>query len=161
MLMNKSLKIATLAAVVGSALGFSSLASAATEIKAAFNQSDKHPQYQALQEFGQKLSQETDGRYKLTIYPNELLGDQRAALELVQNGAIQMAVVANQLVENYDQTFRMCTVARRIRKQCLHPAYWTPCLHPRSVLALKGSPPTPRVRAACTPKAHQRKPSPT
>ncbi|WP_172561538.1 TRAP transporter substrate-binding protein [Vibrio furnissii] len=107
MLMNKSLKIATLAAFVGSTLGFSSLASAATEIKAAFNQSDKHPQYQALQEFGQKLSQETDGRYKLTIYPNELLGDQRAALELVQNGAIQMAVVANPLVENYDKTFRM------------------------------------------------------
>lgn len=107
MLKNKSLKFATLAVLVGSTFSFSSLASAATEIKAAFNQSDKHPQYQSLQEFGQKLSQETDGRYKLTIYPNELLGDQRAALELVQNGAIQMAVVANPLVENYDKTFRM------------------------------------------------------
>ncbi|PJC86993.1 C4-dicarboxylate ABC transporter [Vibrio sp. HA2012] len=107
MLKTKVLKFAVLAAAVGSSLSFASLANAATEIKAAFNQSDKHPQYLALQEFGKKLSTETDGRYKLTIYPNELLGDQRAALELVQNGAIQMAMVANPLVENYDKTFRV------------------------------------------------------
>ncbi|NGZ15187.1 TRAP transporter substrate-binding protein [Vibrio aestuarianus] len=107
MFKTKTLKLTTIAAVVGSTLSFSSLVSAATEIKAAFNQSDKHPQYLALKEFGQKLNQETEGRYKLTIYPNELLGDQRAALELVQNGAIQLAVVANPLVENYDKTFRV------------------------------------------------------
>ncbi|MEH0386885.1 TRAP transporter substrate-binding protein [Vibrio mimicus] len=107
MLMYKSLKIATLVAVVGSAVSFSSLACAAMAIKVAFNQSDKHPQYRVLEELGQKLNEETDGRYKLTIYPNELMGDQRATLELVQNGAIQMAVVANPIVENYDKTFRM------------------------------------------------------
>ncbi|WP_068717094.1 TRAP transporter substrate-binding protein [Vibrio tritonius] len=107
MLLNKPLKMLTVAALVGSSLSFSTFALGTTEIKAAFNQSDKHPQYEALKEFGEKLTKETEGRYKLTIYPNELLGDQRAALELVQNGAIQMAVVANPLVENYDKTFRM------------------------------------------------------
>ncbi len=107
MFKQSALKLATIATVIGGALSYSSLVSAATEIKAAFNQSDKHPQYLALKDFGDKLAQETDGRYKLTIYPNELLGDQRAALELVQNGAIQMAVVANPLVENYDKTFRV------------------------------------------------------
>ncbi|WP_434997868.1 TRAP transporter substrate-binding protein [Vibrio scophthalmi] len=103
----KTLKLAAIAAAVTSSLSFSAIANAATEIKAAFNQSDSHPQYLALEEFGKKLSEETDGRYKLTIYPNSLLGDQRAALELVQNGAIQMAMVANPLVENYDETFRV------------------------------------------------------
>lgn len=78
---------------------------AATELKVAFNQSKQHPQYQALEELSQKFSEATQGRYKLTIYPNELLGDQRASLELVQNGAIQLAVIANPLVENYDKTF--------------------------------------------------------
>ncbi|MFA0438681.1 C4-dicarboxylate ABC transporter [Vibrio sp. 10N.286.49.C2] len=102
-----TLKVAALTAIMSSTLGFSALASAATEIKAAFNQSDSHPQYLALKAFGEKLEEQTDGRYKLAIYPNDLLGDQRAALELVQNGAIQMAVVANPLVENYDQTFRV------------------------------------------------------
>ncbi len=101
----KSFKILPLAAALVSALGFSSVANAATEIKAAFNQSDQHPQYRALKDFGQKLEAATDGRYKLNIFPNELLGDQRASLELVQNGAIQMAVVANPLVENYNNNF--------------------------------------------------------
>lgn len=102
-----SLKKATLAAVIGSALSMSSLVNAATEIKAAFNQSNQHPQYVALQGVAEKLEKETEGRYTLSIFPNELLGDQRAALELVQMGSVQMAVVANPLVENYDKTFRV------------------------------------------------------
>lgn len=107
MLKQKALKLAALTLAVSGSLAMSSVASAATQIKAAFNQSDKHPQYQALEQFGEKLTKETDGRYKLSIYPNELLGDQRAALELVQTGSIQMAVVANPLIENYDKTFRV------------------------------------------------------
>ena len=39
------------------------------------------------------------------IYPNEVLGDQRATLELIQNGAIQMAIVNNAMVENYNKDF--------------------------------------------------------
>ncbi|MEZ9768058.1 TRAP transporter substrate-binding protein [Vibrio breoganii] len=93
-----------------SALGLPSVANATTEIKAAFNQSDQHPQYQALHEFGEKLQEATDGRYSLKIYPNELLGDQRSSLELVQNGAVQMAVVANPLVENYNRNFSVISL---------------------------------------------------
>lgn len=98
-------KVLTIATALVSALGLSSIANAASEIKVAFNQSDKHPQYLALEDFGAKLTEATDGRYKLNIFPNELLGDQRASLELVQNSAIQMAVVANPLVENYNSKF--------------------------------------------------------
>ncbi|WEM44723.1 TRAP transporter substrate-binding protein (plasmid) [Photobacterium sp. DA100] len=105
--MKKTLKLTAITAMVSATLGLSTFANAAIEIKAAFNQSDSHPQYEALQAFGQKLNEQTEGRYKLSIYPNELLGDQRAALELVQNGAIQMAVVANPLIENYDATYRV------------------------------------------------------
>ncbi|MBD1567380.1 TRAP transporter substrate-binding protein [Vibrio sp. SA48] len=103
--MNKTLKNTLLTSIAGAAIGFSSMTLAATEIKAAFNQSDSHPQYAALAEFGKQLETATDGRYKVTIFPNALLGDQRASLELVQSGAVQMAVVANPLVENYDNTF--------------------------------------------------------
>lgn len=98
-------KVLTLATTIVGALGVFSMANAATEIKAAFNQSDKHPQYTALNDFGKKFAEATDGRYKLNIFPNELLGDQRASLELVQNSAIQMAIVANPLVENYSADF--------------------------------------------------------
>jgi len=103
----KKIKLAAIALAIGSSLSFSTLVSAATEIKVAFNQSDKHPQYIALEDLGKKLSAETDGRYEVKVYPNALLGDQRAALELLQNGAIQMAMVANPLAENYDKSFRV------------------------------------------------------
>lgn len=74
-------------------------------LKVAFNQSEAHPQYKALKEFGDKLEKETSGQYKLEISPNALLGDQRAATELVQNGVIQMAVVGNPVVENFNKDF--------------------------------------------------------
>ncbi|ADO84666.1 TRAP dicarboxylate transporter, DctP subunit (plasmid) [Ilyobacter polytropus DSM 2926] len=74
-------------------------------LKLAFNQSENHPQYKALKEFGEALEKETNGEYTLEISPNALLGDQRAATELVQNGVIQMAVVANPVVENFNKDF--------------------------------------------------------
>lgn len=80
-------------------------ASASTTIKIAFNQSESHPQYKTLTEFGEKLETETDGAYEVEIYPNALLGDQRATIELVQNGSIQMSIVGNPLVENYNKDF--------------------------------------------------------
>lgn len=74
-------------------------------LKVAFNQSEKHPQYKALAEFGKKLEEQTKGTYKLEILPNVLLGDQRATVELTQNGVIQMAVVGNPVVENFNKDF--------------------------------------------------------
>lgn len=99
-----ALKLAVLAGVYACSATW---AVAATDIKIAFNQSDNHPQYLALKEFGKQLHEQTDGRYDVNIFPNELLGDQRAALELLQSGAIQMATVAAPLVENYDKSFRI------------------------------------------------------
>lgn len=80
-------------------------ATKSSTLKVAFNQSEAHPQYKALKEFGDKLEKETNGQYKLEISPNALLGDQRAATELVQNGVIQMAVVGNPVVENFNKDF--------------------------------------------------------
>lgn len=96
-----------MAVMTAAGVCISTAALAATEIKVAFNQSNNHPQFLALEEFGKALSEQTDGRYEVKVFPNELLGDQRAALELLQNGAIQMATVAAPLVENYEKSFRV------------------------------------------------------
>ncbi|MEG0136607.1 MAG: TRAP transporter substrate-binding protein, partial [Cetobacterium sp.] len=74
-------------------------------LKVAFNQSENHPQYKVLKDFGDKLETQTNGNYKLEISPNALLGDQRATTELVQNGIIQMTVVGNPVVENFSKDF--------------------------------------------------------
>lgn len=79
--------------------------SAGKVIKIAFNQSENHPQYKTLTEFGENFEAQTNGAYEVEIYPNALLGDQRATIELVQSGAVQMSIVANPLVENYNKDF--------------------------------------------------------
>lgn len=76
-----------------------------TTLKLAFNQSENHPQYKALAEMSDALYEATDGAYEIEISPNELLGSQKDAFELVQNGTIQMAMVANSIVENVNADF--------------------------------------------------------
>lgn len=76
-----------------------------TVLKVAFNQSDSHPQFKALSEMSDALYKQTEGRYKLEVQPNELLGNQKDAFELVQNGTIAMAMVANSIVENVNPDF--------------------------------------------------------
>lgn len=74
-------------------------------LKVAFNQTEQHPQYKALVEFGKVFEEKTDGRYKVEISPNELLGAQRETLELVQSGTIAMSIVAGPLMENLNSDF--------------------------------------------------------
>ena len=76
-----------------------------TTLKLAFNQSENHPQYKALAELSDALKEATNGAYEIEISPNELLGSQKDAFELVQNGTIQMAMVANSIVENVNSDF--------------------------------------------------------
>lgn len=108
--MNALPKLSLIGTVVAAGLfltgcGEDSKAAGPVILKTAFNQSEHNPQFKALEDFSQKLEAATGGKYKLEIHPNELLGDQRAALELVQSGAIQLAVVANPLVENFNKNF--------------------------------------------------------
>ena len=60
-----------------------------TTLKLAFNQSEKHPQYLALSEMSDAFYEATGGAYRIEISPNELLGSQKDAFELVQSGTIQ------------------------------------------------------------------------
>lgn len=76
-----------------------------TTLKLSFNQSEAHPQFKALTELSQKFYEATDGRYTIEISPNELLGNQKDSFESVQTGAIQMAMVANSIVENVSPDF--------------------------------------------------------
>jgi tripartite ATP-independent transporter DctP family solute receptor len=80
-------------------------ANAVTTIKIAFNQNLSHPEAKALQAASDKLEKLTEGRYNFQIFPNETLGDQRATIELVQNGALELALTGNPLMENYNKDF--------------------------------------------------------
>ncbi|MCC3356155.1 TRAP transporter substrate-binding protein [Bacillus sp. REN16] len=75
------------------------------ELKLGFNQPENHPQYKAMEEFSEKFYEETDGAYRIKIYPNELLGAQREVLELVQSGTVSMSITPGSLLENINKDF--------------------------------------------------------
>lgn len=67
-------------------------------IRVAFNQNENHPQYKAMKELGEKFEKATNGRYKMTIYANGVLGEQGSMAEFIRTGALaQSNVVANML----------------------------------------------------------------
>jgi tripartite ATP-independent transporter DctP family solute receptor len=71
----------------------------------ASNQPKDHPQLKAVQELSDKFYEATGGIYRIEISPNELLGTQKDAFELLQSNIIQMAVVANTVLENVNSDF--------------------------------------------------------
>ncbi|MGY4691109.1 TRAP transporter substrate-binding protein [Salibacterium sp. K-3] len=74
-------------------------------LKVAFNQPEEHPQFQAMEEFGEKIYERTEGAYEVEVYPNETLGAQRETVELTQSGTIAMSIVAGSLMESLNENF--------------------------------------------------------
>ncbi|MBS4869012.1 MAG: TRAP transporter substrate-binding protein [Eubacterium sp.] len=74
-------------------------------IRVAFNQNEEHPQYKAMKELGDKFEEATNGRYKMVIYPNGVLGEQGSMAEFIRTGALEMAIVPCSVPESYDSDF--------------------------------------------------------
>ena len=74
-------------------------------IRVAFNQNENHPQYKAMKELGEKFEEATNGRYKMTIYANGVLGEQSSMAEFIRTGALDMAIVPCSVPEGYDSDF--------------------------------------------------------
>ena len=70
-------------------------------LKVAFNQSGTNPECQSLEWLSDKLYEATEGRYKLEVYPDAQLGSQEETLEQVTMGVLDMALVANSVIEGY------------------------------------------------------------
>lgn len=73
-------------------------------ITLALNQTEEHPSYIALDEFGNDMLVET-GDWYIEVFPNETLGAQAEALQLVAAGAVDMAIVSGTQLENLNDDF--------------------------------------------------------
>ncbi|MDR3049903.1 MAG: TRAP transporter substrate-binding protein [Elusimicrobiota bacterium] len=67
--------------------------------KLSFNQSEQNPQARGLKWLSDEFYKATNGKYRIEINHNELLGNQKDSFELLQRGAIQMAMLGNPVVE--------------------------------------------------------------
>lgn len=99
---------AVLTALFGLTACSSGVAGTAEEGKTLFlslNQSETHPSYVALTDFGDRLSDATDGRWDIRVYPNETLGAQQEVIQLVGDGSVDMAVASGTQLENLNPDF--------------------------------------------------------
>jgi tripartite ATP-independent transporter DctP family solute receptor len=71
----------------------------------ALNQTESHPSYIALNRWSEYLEEQTDGRWTIDIYPNETLGAQAEAMQLVSDGSVEMAIVSGPQLENLNRDF--------------------------------------------------------
>lgn len=83
-------KKSMLAGLIGVSMAISAGAQAAT-LKLSHNQDTSTPVHQAMAFMAKRAAELSDGELKIRIYPNAQLGSQRESLELVQNGALDMA----------------------------------------------------------------------
>lgn len=72
----------------------------------SLNQTESHPSYVALTELGDRLAERTDGRWDVEVYANETLGAQQEVIQLVGDGAVDLAVASGTQLENLNADFR-------------------------------------------------------
>lgn len=85
--------------------GVSGKAETGKTLVLSLNQSEDHPSYVALTDFGERLKAATDGRWDVKVYPNETLGAQQEVIQLVSDGSVDMAVASGTQLENLNPHF--------------------------------------------------------
>ncbi|EEZ91888.1 TRAP transporter solute receptor, DctP family [Mobiluncus mulieris 28-1] len=86
-----------------------------TYLKIALNQTESHPSYIALDHFGQRLAEKTNGRWKVDVYPNEQLGSQQEVVQFIKSGAIEMAIVSGTQLENLSKDFQVLNLPKAFK----------------------------------------------
>lgn len=76
-----------------------------TVLRLAHNQTEEHPTHVALTDMGTALSDATEGRWSIEVFPNATLGDQGEYLQSVSSGVIDMAIVSAPQLENLNGDF--------------------------------------------------------
>ena len=71
----------------------------------SLGQAESHPSYGSLVSFGERIAEATEGRYGARVYANNSLGDQQETVQLVSDGAIDMAVISGTQIENSSPRF--------------------------------------------------------
>ncbi|WP_152192802.1 TRAP transporter substrate-binding protein [Georgenia satyanarayanai] len=80
-------------------------------MRLALNQTEEHPSYIALDNFGSYLEENTGG-WDVDVFPNETLGAQAEALQLVSDGSVDMAIVSGTQLENLNEDFVVFNLPR-------------------------------------------------
>lgn len=76
-------------------------------IRVGHNQSTNHPTHTGMIAFEEYIEEQTDGKYDVQVYANELLGSQTNMVQLTQTGAIEITVASNSILETFEEQFQI------------------------------------------------------
>ncbi len=75
-----------------------------TILKAALSQNPSEPQVRAVELFADLVSEGTEGRIRVLVYPNNQLGNQRDVVEGLQMGSVELANIASVMASFVPET---------------------------------------------------------
>lgn len=76
-------------------------------VRIGHNQSTNHPTHIALVAFQDYINEKLGDKYKVEVYPNELLGSQTDMVQLTQTGAIDYCVASNAILETFSKNYEI------------------------------------------------------
>ncbi|MCL3861799.1 TRAP transporter substrate-binding protein [Actinotalea sp. K2] len=85
--------------------GESGTAGGSVEWRIALNQTADHPITVSVQGMADRVNELTEGRVDIEVFPNESLGAQAEALQLVADGTIELAIISGPQLENMNTDF--------------------------------------------------------
>ena len=74
-------------------------------LRASHSCADTHPYHLGLQKFAELVDEKTDGAVKIDIFPSAQLGDERANIEDLQMGTLDIAVSSTGPLGNFVEDF--------------------------------------------------------
>lgn len=74
-------------------------------VRIGHNQSTNHPTHKALAAFEDYINEELGDKYRVEVYPNELLGSQNNMVQLTQTGAIDFCVASNAILDTFSKNY--------------------------------------------------------
>ncbi|MCI5650237.1 MAG: TRAP transporter substrate-binding protein [Fusicatenibacter sp.] len=76
-------------------------------IRIGHNQSTSHPTHIGLTAFADYINENLGDKYKVEVYPSELLGSQTEMVQLTQTGAIDFVVASNAIMETFSSNYQI------------------------------------------------------
>ncbi len=74
-------------------------------LKLSHNHANGYPVDLAYKRFAEIISNNSEGKYIIEIYPSGQLGDQKASLELAKSDVLQFAHITTSVLENFDPIY--------------------------------------------------------
>ena len=70
-------------------------------------QSQTHPDHLGLEAFASYINEKLGDKYRVEVYPSELLGSQTEMVQLTQTGAIDFVVASNAIMETFSAKYQI------------------------------------------------------